>query len=317
MQIFFVQDKQQKGPFSVAEIISRVQMGEISGDSMGWHKGCEGWMPLRELPAMVDFFRPAEPEKQDEADQAEASPAPFAQQSSTQPTQSSTISDYGNTSTESYQQPSTLPALFMPGPLLRFMARMTDYAIYMALYGLAIFTFNIPFSLNILPSNPLLWLPFILLEAMCLKFWHVTPGKKLLGIYVYNLEVGQSLSMANTLRRSFYVFVLGMGMMIFFLPIPVALITMVISFYLLRSRGITPWDSRAKTIPLQRHKAGFFSYLLCIFLIIQSVRIFGAVVSLWAPDIVTFIEEQQEEMGEVIPEWTLDELRRLAESNKD
>ena len=64
MDIYWIADKRQCGPATVPDVLSLVQMGELSPDTRGWHAGCENWMPLRELPALADFMKEKEEEPQ-------------------------------------------------------------------------------------------------------------------------------------------------------------------------------------------------------------------------------------------------------------
>ena len=70
MDIYWIADKRQCGPATVPDVLSLVQMGELSPDTRGWHAGCENWMPLRELPALADFLK----EKEEEPQQQEELP---------------------------------------------------------------------------------------------------------------------------------------------------------------------------------------------------------------------------------------------------
>ncbi|MBQ9835074.1 MAG: DUF4339 domain-containing protein [Akkermansia sp.] len=56
MDIYWIENGKRKGPVTVPDIISLVQMGELTPDTQGWHAGCAAWMPLRELPALADFL---------------------------------------------------------------------------------------------------------------------------------------------------------------------------------------------------------------------------------------------------------------------
>lgn len=56
MDIYWIKDKHRCGPATVPDVISLVQMGDISPDTLGWHAGCKSWMPLRRLPALADFL---------------------------------------------------------------------------------------------------------------------------------------------------------------------------------------------------------------------------------------------------------------------
>ncbi len=56
MDIYWIKDKSQCGPSTVPDVISLLQMGELTPETLGWHAGCKKWLPLRELPALADFL---------------------------------------------------------------------------------------------------------------------------------------------------------------------------------------------------------------------------------------------------------------------
>lgn len=74
MDIYWIKDKHRCGPATVPDVISLVQMGEISPDTPGWHAGCKGWMPLRSLPALSDFLDELREPSADEHRDSEDSP---------------------------------------------------------------------------------------------------------------------------------------------------------------------------------------------------------------------------------------------------
>ena len=114
MDIYWIADKRKCGPATVPDVISLVQMGELTPDTKGWHAGCEQWMPLRELPALVDFLQ----EKPAPEAEEELPPVPAA-------------------GAEAEERPDVVPEnavrVYLPSPAARMLARLVDMALYMAL----------------------------------------------------------------------------------------------------------------------------------------------------------------------------------------
>ena len=141
-------------------------------------------------------------------------------------------------------------------PFRRCFARFTDYMIW----GIAT-AFALSFELGDFTSPfGLFYLSFAvypLVEAALLCKFGATVGKKLFGIRV--LSVNGSLRFSQALKRSYGVFVLGMGA---FLP-AVSLIAPVIAFVVLIKRRKTPWDSWAQT-EAEACKTSVFTKILAV-----------------------------------------------------
>ena len=215
MEIFWIENKERRGPLSVADTISRIQLGEINAQTKGWHKGCAQWDTLDALPALRDFFTP-----------------PAA--SATAITENTTITHLGNPD-QSFQgavsgeQIHDLPNISqaeMEGvanelmekiasqasPFHRLIARLVDLSLYAALYMAVIYLLKLPFNLQLLISNPLIWMPLILIESIMLSIWGRTPGKALMGMKLVSLN-NAPLSFGRCINRSMFVFIGGLGMM--------------------------------------------------------------------------------------------------------
>lgn len=273
MDIYWIADKKKCGPITVPDIISRVQMGELTPDTKGWHVGCEQWMPLRELPALADFLaeKPAGPGPEQPVP---AEPAPE-------------------------ERPAGLPEnavrVYLPSPAARLTARLVDISLYTALLYTALYIRQVPFSSSLMPSNPLIWLGYVLLEALLISSLGTTPGKFMLGIQVRCVGEGQ-MPLGRALSRSCLVFVGGMGMMVSLLP----LLMMGFSWWQLRSRGITMWDARCQTLPFMLKPSSFGRQLVALFLIFMSVNITLNCMEPWLEPMVQQVEQQAPEMGQML-----------------
>lgn len=274
MDIYWIADKKQCGPATVPDVLSLVQMGELTPDTRGWHAGCDAWMPLRDLPALADFLKepPAEPEL---SGQAELPPVPAAEA----PTAEAESAPVG--------LPPGAVRVYLPSPAVRLVARLADISLYMALFYGVIYVRQIPFDVALLPSSPMVWLGYVVLEALLVYFLGTTPGKALLGIQIRC--VGQeSLSIGRSLSRACLVFVCGLGMMMSLLP----LFMMGISWWSLRKRGITAWDARCSTLPLQMQPGRVTRQVLAVLVMLVCFHITGYCFQPWADDIVAAVEMQ-------------------------
>ena len=277
MDIYWIADKKQCGPATVPDVISLVQMGEISPETRGWHAGCEQWMPLRELPALADFLNEKEPPTCEPQD--ELPPVPAAEPEPAEPAAS--------------QLPPGAVRVYLPSPAVRFLARLADIALYMTLFYGVIYARQIPFDVSLLPSSPLVWLGYVALEAVLVYYLGTTPGKALLGIQLRCVGEGQ-MTIGRAMSRACLVFVSGLGMMVSVLP----LVMMGISWWLLRKRGITMWDARCSTLPLQLEPTRLTRQFLVVVVIMICFQVTSYCIAPWADDVVTAVEMQSPEVAE-------------------
>lgn len=302
MDIYWIQDKKKCGPSTVPDIISRIELGELTLDTRGWHAGCEGWMPLRELPALADFLHRGEPadEEQptDNDDVSLVSSTPIFTDNAETPRPDTAAEAVMNGKED--KSPEELPTYALAAPSARLLARMIDVAAYLALVYGAVYVRQIPFNPALLPSNPLFWLPFIVLEGALIAFVGVTPGKWLLGIRLGRIgTAGPTLGFLQCLNRAFMVFVCGMGMMFSFLPF----ITCGISWWLLRRRGITPWDMRCGTLPIRLRPLTPLGVLAVLAVLLGCFLLITHCLQPWEQAMWEEIARQSPEMGDWVNQF--------------
>jgi len=141
-------------------------------------------------------------------------------------------------------------------PWNRFLARYFDYAVFSISLLPLIWKFGksfigsnffIPFSFLLLLPSKALWIP---IEALLISTLGYTPGKFFLNIKL--LHHGKKLTFTKALRRSFLVWVNGIGFGIPFITI----VTQLSAYVRLYSRLKTSWDEQEgvtaiqKTVPL-------------------------------------------------------------------
>ncbi len=304
MDIYWIKDKRQCGPATVPDIISQLQMGELTPETLGWHTGCKKWLPLRELPALADFLN-KEVATQAEGETAEApspqhdeepAPAPAESAESDEVTQANTSPPApGSINGDNPLRDYVSRRVYLPNPVARLLARFVDYGLYAVLYGGIVALRGLPYDASLLLSvNPLLWLPMLLLEAWMLSTWGTTPGKALMGIRVTTFGEVQRLSYLRALLRAFTVFTLGTGMM---LPqlLPIML---VFQYWMLRRRGITLWDARSSTLPTQKEPLTPSRYVLAVISLYVSAVLFISSMKPWLPAMLDDIGRQNPEMAQ-------------------
>ncbi len=294
MDIYWIKDKQRCGPSTVPDVISQLQVGELTPETLGWHAGCPKWLPLRELPALADFLNKDAAAQEPEGDAPAAPPAEESEASAELPATPAAAKDEADEGSR---------RVYLPRPVARLLARLVDCALYAVLYGAVISLRGIPYDASLLLSvNPLLWLPLMVLEAWMLSTWGTTPGKALMGIRITTFGDVPRLSFLRALMRSCMVFCFGMGLMIpYLMPIMLAF-----EYWMLRQRGITPWDARNSTLPTQKHAATPSRYLLAVILLYVSMVLFFACMKPWLPGMLQDIASTDPEMADKLSQFMPD-----------
>lgn len=282
MDIYWIQDKRRRGPATVPDVLSLIQMGELSPETLGWHAGCHGWLPLRELPALADFLHDPSGDE-DAASAAEEEPAPQEQQPPASPH-------------------VVLAVGVAPSSMTRLLARVLDTCLYCALALGALHFSGVAYNTTLLPGSPLFWIPMLLLEAIFLSKWKTSPGKRLLGITLLPREGSAALTFTRALFRSILVFFLGVGMYLF----PLSLLMMAFTAWRLRRIPVTLWDERTQLLPIQHKPATPVRVLTAVIVIYLSMNAAGFFLQPWMPDMLDEMEQSSPEAAQT--------LRHLMES---
>lgn len=285
MDIYWIKDKKKHGPQTVPDILSLVQMGELTPDTLGWHAGCANWIPLKELPALADFLNSPKNTAEELPVQQEPEPLPG--------TVALPISLHSS------QKVADASAISIPLPRTRLMARLIDSSLYAAIAAGVVYLLQIPFTEVLLP---LFWAPMIVLEALLITYRGTTPGKSLMGIAVSSIgSHHKELTFGRAFMRSLAVNVMGMGCYLF----PVGLITMLISYFILTRRGITLWDLQNFTLPIQKRKAGVSHFLLGGVLIYFAMQLMSQAL-IRTPGTLEMLEQSAPEMARTLQEMMPD-----------
>ncbi len=142
---------------------------------------------------------------------------------------------------------------------LRFLARMFDYSILSCLFSIFIITkiwdrASLDFAL---PLELFVW---IFIEAFFLSKLRATPGKFLLR---FKVIAPKKFTYELALKRSFMVWMRGMGLGLYFLPF----FTMFYAYSKLINRKITSWD-RDLHLEVHHKKCPAYRVIFCILFIV-------------------------------------------------
>lgn len=300
MDIYWIKDKKKQGPATVPDVISLVQMGELAPDTLGWHAGCPGWAPLRELPALADFLGELQNKSKgsENMEEPKALP-PIPPVPLTRPQEEERQTVQMEVTLPASQTIEDTSAVSLPLPRTRLMARLIDSSLYAAIAAGVVYLLQIPFTDMLLP---LFWAPMVFIEAALLTYRGTTPGKRIMGIAVSTFGREKSpMTFSRALFRSLSVNVIGMGCYLF----PVGAVTMLISYFMLTRRGITMWDARCMTLPLQRRKATVRHFLLAGVVIYAALQLMSQAI-IRTPGTLEMLEQTSPEMARTLREMMPD-----------
>lgn len=263
MDIYWLDKQKRCGPATVPDVLSMIRLGDLHWDTLGWHSGCREWAPLHCLPALADFAEEGKASRKSE--KAEL----------TQPTVQQD---------EAAVSPSEL-SVYLPSPVTRFVARVIDCIIYATLALGALYAFGVPYRPYLLPGHPVFWLGMPVVEAVLLRIWGTTPGKRWMGIAL--TQAGQR-GLAAMLGRSLCVHVFGMGCMVPFLM----LITLPLSYFRVRRFKIARWDILIGAIPVSSSSVTPAIFIVVIPFILICMQLCSCFLLPWLPDMLQQMEEQ-------------------------
>lgn len=284
MDFFLSIDGEKQGPFGILKVVDLVQSGEIDRDTLGWHRGLDGWKPLHEIPALETVL---ENPPTGEPDPPREPPAP---------------SDRGPE--ETFPGGTPLPAAGPvtaaaaavpaqpPRPLRRFWARMFDYTLVSVLvFVFSDFAFPEPAAgesfadlfaryLEQMQSEEARLLArtqffaligWHLLESVLIHLVGTTPGKALLGITVLTAD-RYRIPLLRSLGRTVFVYILGVGFYLF----PFNVLGMTFSFFRIMTTGQCLWDQQlGLTVECNRLspvRIGLAIFAFFVLLMLQSAN---------------------------------------------
>jgi hypothetical protein len=289
MDFFLSLGGSKAGPYTIFKVGELLESGAANPDTLAWHRGLDGWKPIRDVPALEAVLQQVETPS---SGAQSAPPAPPASPSRLplppEPLPGTPLPQVGPAPAQVLTRAAVEPSR----PFVRFWARMFDFTLVSVIvFQFSDFAFPQPQagenlgqfytryfeemgSPGIVVFARTLFFAQIgwnLLEAVLIHLFGATPGKLLFGLKVRPAEGGR-IAFLPSLGRAFYVYVLGVG----FYQFPFILIGMIFSFFRLTTTGLCYWDQHLKT-RVEHAPLGVVRIMLAIFaffvlLTLQSVK---------------------------------------------
>ena len=239
---------EKQGPLKEWDIRALIEEGKAEPTDLVWHSDLDEWEKLGDYTAFRSCFA------QKEADEAQV-----------------LIDDEDRQIEEIKQQlqqkieevtgqKGVVPEVIKVEPpsqhywVRRGFAKVLDLLVYWVLFFM--FTNSVGVQVGIDPDldwvRIVMLIPFFLIEAYLLMRFGVTPGKFILGLRVERYPGLPPLSFNSGFFRSMASWFFGMAMGFF----PFFIISMIISYFSTKQRGMTSWDAIGKTVVRSVSPAG-------------------------------------------------------------
>ncbi len=281
MYIYWIDGDKKRGPITVPDFLSLLEMGEVNEETLCWHSGCSGWQKARELPALAAYFTDKKQGTEDETHAAPHAPGETSAGRGSSP--SPTMQRIGVT---------------LPRPGERLMARLTDCSIYAVLVLGCLYLFRVPYSPYLQPGSIFFWLPMTLLEAFCICRGRTTPGKAFFGIMLFIPTM--NIPFRRAFFRSFLAMVMGMGCM----QVWLAIFTLPLTFYSLKTRRITAWDFRSGilAVSVRKKRGGSLRVWTFIIILLVNLQLCSYFMQPWLPEMLRDLETYWPEAAQMLHE---------------
>ncbi len=244
----------KKGPYSIFKVGDLLESGEITPETLAWHRELAGWIPVRDVPALEVVFG------RDQDRKPEPPPLPLPEPELAPP-HAKELAGVPLPAIEAINSP-LVRILDQSRPFVHFWARMFDYMVvsvivfqfsdvsipqqlpgegFAELFTRYLAEMQKPEALVLARTLFFALIGWHLIEAVLIHLFATAPGKALFGLTV-KTATGEKVPMLPSLGRSFYVYVMGVG----FYQFPFIVIGMVFSFFRMTSTGKCLWDQQLK-----------------------------------------------------------------------
>lgn len=282
MDIYWIQDREKKGPLPEVEVISMLEAGLIPENARAWHAGCAEWVRIHDLPALKEVFAVHKKDEERRNEGEEILEDETVEEAAADPADADSLPEEKEMAVEEGTP------LVVPYPYVRFLGRMADVMMHMTLYLAVLRVFGVAFNPDFLPGSfeALLYLclPMVLLETAFLGALGTTPGKAMLGVSVRDYR-GKCLSFSTAFRRSLFVMVLGLGC---FAP-SLMLLALFFSWWWVRRFGFTPWDRKLGTTDVLNESLTLRKVVMTLVLIILCLQIMYVLLIPWLPEMEAYM----------------------------
>ena len=258
------------GPLREWDVRDKIESGELTAEDLAWHDGLETWQPLSSVSVFASSFA----QEEDFSEEIEMGILP--------------------PEGEDIAQMSTPPTQYW---VRRAFAKVLDMSVYQLAFKLFIFGFGIPLNIGLML---IVWLiPFWLLEGIMMMRFGTTLGKWALGLRVEPLPGVRPLNFNRSVIRSAASWFLGMA-----LGTEWCVLSMIVSYFSSKARGITTWDLIARTyITSSFAKPQLMHYFRYVGILFLSFATFATTITSHQPtreNVEAFISQYAPEIKELM-----------------
>ncbi|MEM0968370.1 MAG: RDD family protein [Verrucomicrobiota bacterium] len=262
MEFFIGKDGEKLGPLSLYQLREMLEEGEIDGDTMGWMRGLESWLPIREISPVLGVIQTLERERLDEELAQRDAPPPIPEPPIPyHRLPSHGVSRYGARMIDVLllqvllvfllpDQPESFPNPGDVDATRAYLQRILEGEIPEG---------HLEFARRAVVIQGACLVGFWLMEALLLSLFGTTPGKALFRLQVVSYRNGNP-SFLRALGRAILVFWLGMAGRIPFLEWAACFL----AFVRLQNRGNTLWDKQMETTVQQKPITRLRFYLILL-----------------------------------------------------
>ena len=233
MEYWISQNGKKKGPLKEWDIRALIEDEGLTEEDLIWHSSLPKWEKLRDYTAFRSYFqKPVEVTPED----AEIEEAKKELQEKIEQVTGKKVSPGAIIRIEKIEKHYWVRRGF---------AKIFDLFLYFVSFFIASNYFGLQFVVD--PKLALIQLvflvPFFIIEGFLIHYWGVTPGKFILGLRVRTLAGMPPMNYNRSLIRSAASWFFGMALGF---P-PYYLISMILSYFTTKQRGLTTWDAIARS----------------------------------------------------------------------
>ncbi|MGJ8672318.1 RDD family protein [Rubritalea sp.] len=241
MKIWLIENGEKQGPYETYALRERIEVGEISADTLAWYQGAEGWDRIDTIPQLSLLFEAKK----------EVTPPPLPEVTQT-PKQA--------LKEAIAREVAKAPPLHMTR---RLFARLFDYMLYISLIFVCFQERAMQAMMgDSMPQFLGVGVAYVILDGLMTHLWRSSPGKFLLGLKITD-QMGHAIPLKGSLIRSLRAWVLGLGMWVM-MPFSLA-----ISAFMAKRFGYFLWDMPHRYRVLARPFSALhvIAYIVCVIIV--------------------------------------------------
>jgi len=288
MEYWISKNGNKQGPMMEWDVRDMIREGELTEKDLIWHADLPKWEKLADYSGFQsDFQKPPELTEED----AELERAKAALKQRIEEVTGKKVPDDAIIRVEKVKEHYWVRRGF---------AKVFDLYLYFVSFFVVANYLGLQFGVD----PELSWLmfiylvPFFILEGFSLYFFGGTPGKYILGLKVRSLEGMPPLNYNRSVLRSAMSWFFGMA-----LGLPqVFFISMVLSYFSTKKRGLTTWDAVARTVVVTQRSVNALSIIAYVILTFTISGLFSSFVNAHEPTRDTMVKTALEHAPQALKE---------------